>query len=126
MSDQSPLSRRIKVKTLPKGKSLFEIEANAEERASLAKLYNLEKLNSLTAEVYIKPVSGVADYVVMGEFKAKITQKSVISLNSLTQTIDGELRRLYKDGDQPYEGDEILIDINEDDPPDSIDKGAID
>ncbi len=114
------------VKTLPRKESHFKIEANDEQRKLLAERFNLEECKFLTATVSLRPIAGNADYVALGEFQSEIVQKSVISLDSLTQSIAGTVRRLYKDGVQPYEGDEILIDIEDDDPPDSIDNGAID
>jgi len=132
MTDNKPeFSYPVEVGDIPSTGLVVRIEADEAERKALAARFGLISLESLKAEMEIKPwrKRGVA---VSGHFTAAVTQTCVVSLEPLSARLDedfqdyflpeADLRRLISDA-------EITLDVNAADPDplegDRIDAGEL-
>ena len=72
--------------TLPRDGLIQKVEANAQERAALAKLNNLPEIASLTARLEIRKWRRGAK--VEGELAARVTQTCVVTLEPFEAEIE--------------------------------------
>ena len=78
--EMSPLRREIAVSELPRGGIEIEIEANARERADIARRFDLLGVEALAGIYHVDPIArGVR---VTGEVVARIRQTCVVSLDA--------------------------------------------
>jgi uncharacterized metal-binding protein YceD (DUF177 family) len=86
-------SRPTRVQPLPRDGLSVDIEANAAERAALARLNNLPGIERLTASLRIaKWRRGVA---VEGELSARVTQTCVVSLEQFDVDIEEPIEATF-------------------------------
>lgn len=97
-------SRLIDVRGLPSGP--LTLEANADERAALAKRIGIEAVDLLTAEVTIEPVSGAI--AVAGRVDAAIVQHCAISNEPFPTRISEQMELRFIQGITPHKPDEEL------------------
>ena len=97
-------SRKLDIRNLPSGP--LRLEANAEERAALAKRIGIEVVDSLTAEVTIEPAGGTIS--VAGQVEATIVQQCAISNETLPSRISEPLFLRFVQGITPHKPDEEL------------------
>jgi uncharacterized metal-binding protein YceD (DUF177 family) len=118
-------SRVVPVKSLADGETVIDIEADADERAALARRFGLLALDSLTAKVGLTPVdAGLVR--VHGALAAKVTQACVVTLKSVTTRVEGSFERLYG-ADTPEEEAGLITDTDtEESPPEPFTDGAVD
>ena len=100
----SEFSRNIDVRNLPNG--ALSLEADAVERAALAKRIGLEAVERLTAEATLVPVGGVIQ--VSGRIEAEVVQLCAISNEPLTMRISEPLTLHFVRGITPHKPDEEL------------------
>ncbi len=81
------LSRPVRVDPMPQGGMAYVVEADASERAKLAKLNGLVELESLKATFELTPAPG-RKVKAVGRLAAKLTQNCVVTLEPLTSLID--------------------------------------
>lgn len=120
------LSRPISVRRLSREETVA-IEATPEERAAIAEELDLLSLDSLTAEVKVRPwrQEGVR---VLGTVRGALTQACVVTLEPVATTVDEDFDvRLHPDA-APTTA--VEVDVDEADPPellegDTVDVGAI-
>ncbi len=120
------LSRPISVRRLNKEEHVT-VEATEEERAAIADALDLIAINSLTADVTLRPwkKEGVR---VAGTVKADVVQPCVVTLDPVPSTVDEEFNiRLHPDA---VPSAEVVVDPDAEDPPelletDTVDVGAI-
>lgn len=127
MSDDIPFSRPVKVETLPRDGLVQVIEANAEERAGLAKLNNLVDISALKAKFTIKK-SGKGVRVV-GDLHGEVTQTCIVSLDpfpvEIEEPIDVKFAPAAPERKAPARAEEVIL-LEMDDEPDPIVDGQID
>jgi hypothetical protein len=97
-------SRRIDVRNLPAG--TLELEANAAERAALARRIGIEAVERLTAGATFVPVDGAVE--VSGRVRVEVVQLCAISNEPFPTTIDEPLFLRFVKGITPHKPDEEL------------------
>ncbi len=117
-------SRVVPVESLADGETVIDIEADADERAALARRFGLLALDSLTAKVGLTPVdAGLVR--VHGALAAKVTQACVVTLKSVTTRVEGSFERLYG-ADTPEEEAGLITDTDTEETPEPFTDGAVD
>ncbi len=117
-------SRVVPVESLDDGETVIDIEADADERAALARRFGLLALDSLTAKVGLTPVD-VGLVRVHGALAAKVTQACVVTLESVTTRVEGSFERLYG-ADTPEEAGDLITDADTEESPEPFIHGAVD
>ena len=97
-------SRRIDIRNLPGG--VLKLEADADERAALARRIGIEAVERLTAEVTLIPAGGVI--VVSGQVSAAVVQLCGISNEPFPVRISEPLALRFVHGIAPHKPDEEL------------------
>ncbi|MEK7246115.1 MAG: DUF177 domain-containing protein, partial [Pseudomonadota bacterium] len=96
-------------------------------RANLARRFGLAQLDSLAATVSLaRNVTG--DVSLSGRFKAEVVQACVVTLEPVRTTIEARFVRFYSPS-APSSAetlDEIFVDPEADEPPESLDGGFVD
>ncbi|HLN22997.1 MAG TPA: DUF177 domain-containing protein [Patescibacteria group bacterium] len=119
------LSRPVSVVQLGTGEKTFKIETDAAEREALAKRFDIVAVTALTAVVRLKVLPGGAIVRLLGRFQADVVQSCVISLDPVPAHLDEEFELTY--GPEPDdEAEEIVLDLDAQDPPEPIVDGEID
>ncbi|HZZ62457.1 MAG TPA: DUF177 domain-containing protein [Roseiarcus sp.] len=90
---EAPLSRVMRVDSLPKEGQIVTIEANAEEREALAAFLNLPSIEALGASLALAP-SG-SRVRVTGAVHGELIQVCVVSLEPFPTTVDEEVDVLF-------------------------------
>ena len=120
----SEFSRAIAVESLEDGETVIDIEADADERAALARRFGLLALDSLTAKVGLTPVdAGLVR--VHGTLAAEVTQACVVTLEPVTTRVEGSFERLYG-ADTPEEAGGLITDADTEESPLPLADGAVD
>jgi uncharacterized metal-binding protein YceD (DUF177 family) len=113
----------------------FHIEANAEERAALARRFALVALDALKAEGSLETLDNGRRAVLRAHLTARLTQSCIVSLEPVTAEIDEEFTLEYDADADPAALDEPEIPedmedmeafLAEPDPPDPLVDGAVD
>ncbi|MDJ1156925.1 DUF177 domain-containing protein [Chelatococcus sp. SYSU_G07232] len=129
----APLTRVIEVAEIPPHGAEVVVEASAEERAAVAKMFGLPALHELTGSFHLR---GTAKRMtVKGRVNAKLTQICVVSLEPFDTEIEEEVDVAFAaprpGAERPGAHDEpaeVVISGDQDavDPPDEIQDGRID
>ncbi len=117
-------SRAVPVESLADGETVIDLEADADERAALARRFGLLALDSLTAKVGLTPVDGGLVRV-HGTLAAKVTQACVVTLEPVTTRVEGSFQRLYGT-DAPEEAGGLIADADAEESPEPFTHGAVD
>jgi uncharacterized metal-binding protein YceD (DUF177 family) len=118
-------SRPIPVPTLSGVEKTYAIEAIESERLALAERFGILGVDTLSATVRLKIMSGGEIVRLRGKFQATVRQACVITLEPVAATLAEEFELLY--GPQPDAGEgEIVLDLEVEDPPEPIVDGIID
>ena len=125
MTVDPPFSRPVKVETLPREGLEQTIEANAEERAALARENNLVDLARLGAKFLIrKAARGVR---VTGSLHAEATQTCVVTLEPFAVTLDEPVDvRFAPPAGERKRPEPEAVDVGEADEPDPLIDGRVD
>ena len=119
-----PISRPVQLNELLHGKSQeITIDANESDRRALAAYLDTPEVKSLTARVTLRAEPGRV-FRLEGTVKAEIVQSCVTTLMPVEETIDGPIRRVFRDS--PPDDDDLEMDPFDDDTPDEIEAGMID
>lgn len=108
-----------------------KISAGAEERAALTRRFGLLSLERLGGEVRVWRYGSGGRIRVSGRFEAKVTQTCVVTLEPVTSRLAGSFSQLYtaglgEPGDAEAGNHEVLIEPEQEDPPDPAGPGGID
>ena len=117
-------SHVVAVESLEDGETVIDIEADADERAALARRFGLLALDSLTAKVGLTPVDGGLVRV-HGTLAAKVTQACVVTLKPVMTGVEGSFERLYGAG-APEEAGGPITDADAEESPEPFTHGAVD
>ena len=124
---QPEFSRRVALQDLGEVERVEALEATAEERKALAERFGLVSLDRLTATLRLRR-EAPAMIRVAGRFEATVTQTCVVSLEPVKNDLDQSFSLLYSEADP--DGDsapaEILVELDEEDPPEPVPPEGID
>ena len=128
----APLSHEIDIRTLPAAGMPVVLEADARERAALARANDIEGVESLRAELRVTRWRSDGA-MVTGTLRARVTQRCVVSLEPVESEVEAPVEATFVPEDSPLawrEGAEIALDPDGEDPPEtfagaSIDIGAL-
>ena len=92
--DKPPFSYMVKVGHVSHNPLEVHVEADARERAALARLWNVVSVDALAADLKIRrwKKDGVK---VFGEIRGRVTQTSVVSLEPVENEIFEELDQIF-------------------------------
>lgn len=128
MAGESPWVSKIRFGEVGRGEVTRRLEAGEAARAGIARLLGLVSIQSLTAEVTVRPWMDGAE--IEASFEADITQTCSVSAEDFEETAEGEfVVRVLPPGspNAPRESvDEIELDPEADDPPDVLEGEEID
>jgi uncharacterized metal-binding protein YceD (DUF177 family) len=119
-------SRPMAVDHLGEAAVLKEISATEEERAALARRFDLLALDRLVADLTIERLPGKGVIRVGGHFEADVTQACVVSLEPVPAHISQDFTQLYALTPEPPVAREHVIDAEADDPPEALGPGGLD
>ena len=120
-------SRPLTVTEL-RGQRVFELEADAGERAKLAVRFGLDSLDRFVARVVVRPVAGNVSVDLRAHFEADLVQTCVVTLEPVHNTITGDFDATFSPSAQleEEEADSVDIDPEGPEPPEPIVNGVID
>lgn len=129
MTGDSPWKEPIRLVDLARGPVRRELEANEVVRRTIARHLDVEKIDSLSANLVIRPWLDGAE--IEGRFRSVLTQLCSLTAEPIEQKISGDftLRVLpvgSPNAPQADSGEEIDLDPEADDPPDLIEGDVID
>lgn len=90
----SEFHRPIATRDLPIGGRSFDVEARPDERAALARRFDILSVDRLSARGVIRPQAS-GRIKLEGHLSAEVVQTCVITLEPVTAVIDVALERLY-------------------------------
>ena len=103
METKPEFSYFINCDTLKEAEKTFKIEANEDERAALAKRFEISSLDNLSASAVVFRSSG--DLVQLHcEIKADLIQECTITGNPLKSNINSSFERSFSSSAEPYFG----------------------
>jgi len=108
----------------PKDKR-FTLEADAKERQALAKRLGIPEVKAMSAEIAVKMTHAGQRVILKGRVKAELVQICVVTLEPTEQTVDEEFTRVFSNEPQNRPA-EVVIDMEEEDPPEPVEDGQID
>lgn len=118
-------SRRVDVSHMGRLEHRMDIKANPEERAALAKRFDLVELAELSARLVLKkrgdgkPGAGAVEMT--GRWHARLAQRCVVTLEPVWAELDDDVRLFF--GESPDAAADPLDDAGW---PEPIEDGAID
>ena len=124
---ETEFSRRVQLEGLGEDEVTKEIEATADEREALAERFGLLSVESLTATLRLRRLAGRPLVRVTGGFVAEVVQSCVVTLEPVASRLGGKVVRCYTLA--PAEAAverEILVDLDEEEPPEPVPAGGID
>jgi uncharacterized metal-binding protein YceD (DUF177 family) len=121
MNDLPEFSRRIDGLRLTPGGEQYEISAKPEERAALAKRFDLLALDRLDAKVRLTPMAG-GYYRLAADFQAALTQACAITSEPVPARVAESFTLIYGPVE---ESSEIVLD-GDAEPVEPLDDGVID
>ncbi|MBI5942121.1 MAG: DUF177 domain-containing protein [Caulobacterales bacterium] len=128
MVSDSPWRETIRFSEVSRGPVKRTLEADELARARIARLLGLVSIQSLTAELRLKPWMDGAE--IDGRFTAEITQTCSVTAEDFEESAEGEfVIRVLPPGSinaPQEEADEIELDPEADDPPDVLEGEDID
>ena len=118
----------VKLHELGRGPVRLSLEADADQRAAIAKRLGLKSLPSLKADVTVKPWLDGAELT--GRFDAVVEQVCGVSLDPFEQSLEGEIEVRVVPAGSPHaatsEGGDLELDPDASDAPDVLESDAID
>lgn len=121
-------SRPLSVAKVSEGGEPFRIEADAAERAALARRFDLVDLPSLEAEGTIVVFDHGRRARVEGVIRARVVQTCVVTLEPVPATVEDTFVRTYTSAPtRPSAADlETIVDLDAEEPPEPLQGGAVD
>lgn len=124
---QPEFSRKLDCQTLGAGSERHDIEANADERAALARRFGVERLDTLSARLTVSALGG-GRVRLEGRLGARVVQNCVVTLAPVEASVEEDFIVLYGPEASPDEGPKIEVDLPLDDQnwPEPMSDGVID
>lgn len=96
-NDVSEFPRPVDLARLGDAGMRMTVEANAAERAALAKRFGISAIDSLRADLELRRISGGAAVKLSGTLSAEVTQACVVTLEPVKQHVEEPFEILYAD-----------------------------
>lgn len=128
MSFRPELSRPFSVAKISDDGETFHFEATPEERAALARRFDLVDLPSLEAEGEISVFDHGRRARVEGVVRARVVQTCVVTLDPVPAQVEDSFVRTYASPPARPSGiePETVLDLDAEDPPESLERGLVD
>ncbi len=123
---ENEFSRRYPVDKVQARSQVLKLKAKPEECEAIAKRFDLVDLKYLTATLELDPKGQGTLLFVKGTLQAEVTQSCIITAEPIKSTLDEPFEILYSFDPVDNAADEILIDIDAEDPPELADPNGID
>ena len=128
-SDSQEFSRFVEADSVGTHRMERRISANPEERAALAKRFELVGIDRLEAVLSLKRAGGGVIHV-SGELEAEVTQSCVVTLApvpaKIAETFSADFAARESGGEDRRKPTDTDLDFEADDPPEPIRNGHID
>lgn len=122
---RTEFSRPVEVEDLGEDEEVFEIDADAGERAALARRFDLLDLARLGASVRVRRAPGEAVRM-RAEFWADVTQSCVVSLDPVSSHLEETFTVIYAPEAPPAPGAEVLLPAEDEEMPEPLVGGVVD
>lgn len=120
------LSRPVMVDSLAVDRdSVFDIHSSAEERALLARRFDLVALESLSAGVAATRTEA-GEMRLSGRLKAVVVQTCVVTLEPVRSTIEADFDRVFSPRATLEEKEDVFLALEGEDPPEPLEGGTVD
>ncbi|MCZ4280130.1 DUF177 domain-containing protein [Kiloniella laminariae] len=123
---ENEFSRRYPADRIQARSQVIELKAKPEECAALARRFDLVELNNLSAVLNLEPKGKGSLLLVTGQLKADVIQACAVSAEPIISSLDESFEILYSFDPVDEAGDEILIDMDAEDPPEMVELQGID
>ncbi|HEX7776829.1 MAG TPA: DUF177 domain-containing protein [Parvibaculum sp.] len=116
---------------VPPSGTEMRFEANEQQRAALAKRFNIIELNSLRGVAKVKSWRKVG-LALEGHFTAELVQACVVTLEPVPEKLDESFKLYFLPEEMiggsaaPGSEREIVIDVVSEEPPEALENGGID
>jgi uncharacterized metal-binding protein YceD (DUF177 family) len=124
-SDSQEFSRFVEADSVGTHRMERRISANPEERAALARRFDLLGIDRLEARFSLKRAGGGVIHV-QGEIEAEVTQACVVTLAPVPAKVAERFSADFADEDERRRPTESDLDFDAEDPPEPIRNGHID
>lgn len=118
-------SRPVKVEHLAARGTTLRFAADAAERRALADRFGLLSLESLTAEVHLRPIPNSRMVRLRGTLAAEVVQSCVVTLEPVPGRVEESFDLVYAP-DSAADAGEVDLSMDEADPPEPLVDGQID
>ena len=127
-NDTPELSRLLSIEGIVPDKTREEtVTATPAECTALAARLDLRELESLSATLAIRRVSGGSILRVTGKLTAEVVQTCVVSLQPVPATIDARFETFFsQDAETDSQGKELSFTAEDEDAPEMVVNGMID
>ncbi len=125
--DSTLWSVTLRLADVQRSSPTLDLTPDAAQLKALAKLFGLEALNSLSAEVRLTPWLDGAE--LRGRWRADVVQICGVTVEPLDSRLSGEFLVRVVPADSPaavHAGEEVAVDPEGDDPPDVLESDVID
>jgi uncharacterized metal-binding protein YceD (DUF177 family) len=128
VTPRAELSRPFSVAKVPEEGETFHLEATPEERAALARRFDLVELPSLEADGEILAFDHGRRARVEGVIRARVVQTCVVTLDPVPARIEDSFVRTYTSTPARPSGveQEMVLDLDAEDPPEPLEGGVVD
>ena len=117
--------REIEVAALNGERHEFEVTATPAEMAALAIRFGVDGISNLTARVLLTPFASGNKVALKARFGADVAQTCVVTLEPVTNRIEGEILAEFVQRAFTDRPDDIEFGIDDDEPPEPIVDGRI-
>ena len=119
-------SRPITIGDLESDVERFDVSASDEERADLARRLGILSIERLEATVHLSVRLGGLHAGLSGDLSADVWQACVVTLEPVPATVEAHFERTFGPQDNFAPGAEVMISMEEEDPPDPMETGVVD
>jgi uncharacterized metal-binding protein YceD (DUF177 family) len=126
-ADSTPWSSTLRLADVQRTSPTLELSPDPAQLKALAKLFDLEALNSLKAEVRLTPWLDGAE--LRGRWRAEVTQICGVTVEPFDSRLSGEFTVRVVPSDSPaavHADEDVAVDPEADDPPDVLESDVID
>jgi uncharacterized metal-binding protein YceD (DUF177 family) len=103
----------------------YDIETNAEERVALAERFGILAVEALTARLRVERLPGGTLVRLTGRFAADVVQSCVVSLDPVSAHLEEDFVLTFAT-ERHEDSDEVVVNLDDEDPPEPIEDGIID